>query len=74
MAPIVNGLVDEYEGTVAIRMYNPDTSDEAAALAEEYGVQFVPTFIFVNAEGEDVDQLIGEVSEETLKASLDALK
>lgn len=74
MAPIVSGLVGEYEGDVAIRMYNVDTSDEGAALAEEYGVQFVPTFIFVNAEGEDVDQLIGEVSEKTLKASLDDLK
>ncbi len=74
MAPIVSGLVDDYEGDVAIRVYNVETSDEGARLAEEYGVQFVPTFIFVNADGEDVDQLIGEVSEGTLKASLDDLK
>lgn len=74
MAPIVSGLVDDYEGNVAIRMYNVETSDEGARLAEEYGVQFVPTFVFVNAEGEDVDMLIGEVSEGTLKASLDDLK
>lgn len=74
MVPIVHGLVPEYEDSVAIRMYNPDTSDAAAALAEEYGVQFVPTFVFVNAEGEAVDQLIGEVSEETLRDCLDDLK
>lgn len=74
MVPIVHGLVPDYEGSVAIRMYNPDTSDAAAALAEEYGVQFVPTFVFVNADGEAVDQLIGEVSEDTLRSCLDDLK
>lgn len=73
MAPIVDGLIPEYEDSVAIRMYNVDTSDAGAALAEEYGCQFVPMFVFVNAEGEVVDQLIGEVSEKTLKASLDGL-
>jgi thioredoxin-like negative regulator of GroEL len=74
MAPIVSGLVDEYEGSVAIRTYNAETSEQGIALAEEYGVQFVPTFVFVNAEGEAVDQLIGEVTEKTLRASLDDLK
>lgn len=74
MAPIVDGLIPEYEDTVAIRKYNVEQSDEGAALAEEYGVQFVPTFVFVNSDGENVDTIIGEVSEETLTQALDDLE
>jgi len=74
MAPIVHGLIPDYEGDVAIRIYNVETSEAGAALADEYAVQFVPTFIFVNSDGEVVDQLIGEVSEKTLRQALDDLK
>lgn len=74
MAPIVNGLIDEYEGRVAIRTYNVEKSDVGRALAEEYEVQFVPSFVFVDSEGEYVDMIIGETSEETLKKALDELE
>lgn len=74
MAPIVDGLIGEYEGSVAIRKYNVETSDEGALLANEYEIQFVPTFVFVNGDGEVVDTIIGEVSEATLKKALDDLK
>lgn len=74
MAPIVNGLKPQYEDEVAIRMYDVESSAEGNRLAQDYGVQFVPTFVFVNADGTVADTLIGEVSEDTLKASLDALR
>ena len=74
MAPIVDGLINEYADTVAIRKYNVETSDEGAALADSFGVQFVPTFVFVNSDGEAVDTIIGEVSESTLKQALDDLE
>ncbi|MDO8847609.1 MAG: thioredoxin family protein [Coriobacteriia bacterium] len=74
MAPVVNGLIPEYEGTVAIRMYNVDTSDEGAALANEYGIQFVPSFVFVSSSGEHMDTIIGEVSESALMGALDDLE
>ena len=74
MAPIVDGLIDEYKDTVAIRKYNVDASEEGAALADSFGVQFVPTFVFVNSKGEAVDTIIGEVSEDTLKQALDDLE
>jgi thioredoxin-related protein len=73
MAPIVNGLKPQYEGEVAIRIYNAET-EAGAALAEEYGVQFVPTFVFVDSNGEVVNTLIGETTENTLKAELDKLE
>lgn len=74
MAPIVNGLIEEYEGKVAIRVYNVESAGEGLDLANEYGVQYVPSFVFVDSEGEYVDMIIGEVSEEQLKDALDALE
>jgi len=73
MAPIVNGLKPQYEDEVAIRIYNAET-EAGAALAEEYGVQFVPTFVFVDSNGEVVNTIIGETTENTLKAELDKLE
>lgn len=73
MAPIVNGLKPQYDGKVAIRMYNAE-NDAGNELAEEYGVQFVPTFVFVSSDGEVMNTLIGEVSENALKAELDKLE
>lgn len=74
MAPIVDGLIDDYEGSVAIRKYNVEESAEGLALAEEYEVQFVPTFVFVDANGTEVNRIIGEVSEDDLRSALDELK
>ncbi len=74
MAPVVDGLIPEYEGTVAIRKYNVDESDEGAALANEYGIQFVPSFVFVSSSGEHIDTIIGEASEGTLTGALDDLE
>lgn len=74
MAPIVDGLIPQYEGDVAIRKYNVAESEEGAKLADEFGVQYVPTFVFVDGDGEYVDMIIGETSEKTLKKALDDLK
>jgi thioredoxin-like negative regulator of GroEL len=73
MAPIVNGLKTEYEGTVAIRTYDVDKSEEGVRLANEYEVMFVPTFVFLDSDGEHVDTMIGEMSEEQLREVLDSL-
>lgn len=74
MAPIVNGLKLEYEDTVAIRQYNVAQSANAAELADEYEVQFVPTFVFVDSDGNLVDTIIGETSASTLREVLDSLE
>ncbi|MDY0340283.1 MAG: thioredoxin domain-containing protein [Coriobacteriia bacterium] len=74
MAPIVNGLKPQYEDTVAIRMYNVETSEVGNQLAQQYGVQFVPTFVFVNSDGSLANTVIGETSEDGLKTELDRLE
>jgi len=74
MAPVVDGLIPKYEGKVAIRKYDVGSSDAGVKLADEYGIQFVPSFVFVTSTGEHVDTIIGEVSESTLTSALDDLE
>mgnify|MGYP001164779735 FL=1 len=74
MAPVVDRLTKEYEGTVEIRALNVETDAAAADLASSYRVQYVPTFVFVNADGTTAETLVGEVEERALREALDALK
>lgn len=73
MAPVVDRLKKEYEGSVEFRLFNVDEDTEGQALMQQYGAQYVPTFVFVNADGTSAGQLVGEQSEEVLRKQLDAL-
>ncbi len=74
MAPVVDRLTDEYEGTVEIRAMNVENDAAAAELASSFRVQYVPTFVFVGVDGTTAETLVGEVSEDALREKLDALK
>jgi thioredoxin-related protein len=74
MAPVVDRLTGEYEDVVEIRALNVENDEEAARLASGFRVQYVPTFVFVDAEGTTVETLVGEVSEADLRDALDAIK
>lgn len=74
MAPVVDRLTDEYEGIVEIRAMNVEKDDEAARLASGFRVQYVPTFVFVGADGTTENTLVGEVSEDDLRDALDAIR
>jgi len=71
---VVDRLADKYEGDVEIRRMNVEKDEEAARLASSFRVQYVPTFVFVNADGSTSDTVVGEVSEATLRSALDALR
>jgi thioredoxin-like negative regulator of GroEL len=73
MKPVVDGLAQQYKGKVEFRRL--DANDDATQqLAQAYGVQYVPTFVFLNADGTRSDQLVGEASAADLTKRLDALK
>lgn len=73
MKPVVDGLRKQYQGKVEFRTLN--IADPATQqLADSFGVQYVPTFTFINSDGNRRDQVVGEVSEQVLKQKLDALK
>jgi len=75
MKPLVEGLEKTYAGKVEFRRLNSDGSDENAnALANKLGVQYVPTFYFVNADGTISKSVVGEMTLESLTAAVSALK
>ncbi len=74
MKPLVEGLEKTYKDKVEVRRLNVESDQAAVALAEKLGVQYVPTFVFVTADGVTSATLVGEQSEATMKAALDALQ
>jgi thioredoxin-like negative regulator of GroEL len=73
MKPVVDGLQQDYEGAVEIRVYNFDRDPDAEQAAAPFGVQFVPTFVFIDSSGEVVDQRVGAVEEAELRGLLDSM-
>lgn len=74
MAPVVDRLTEEYEGLVEVKRMNVESDEAAASLASSFRVQYVPTFVFVSADGTVIDTIVGETTEAKLKASLDAVQ
>jgi thioredoxin-like negative regulator of GroEL len=75
MKPVVDGLVQKYAGTYEIRIMNSSSGDpEVATLADKFGIQYVPTFVFVNTDGSVSDQIVGAVPASRLEEALAKLK
>jgi thioredoxin-like negative regulator of GroEL len=75
MKPVVDRLQERYKGTIEFRRLNTDAQDAAAGrLADSFGVQYVPTFVFLNRDGSRSDLVVGEVTEEALVTKLSALR
>jgi thioredoxin-like negative regulator of GroEL len=75
MKPLVERLKTAYEGKVEFRVY-VDTGDPVGdGLAQQFNIQYVPSFVFVNADGSVSGQMIvGGSDETTLRQRIDALK
>jgi thioredoxin-like negative regulator of GroEL len=74
MKPVVDGLKTEYQGKVEFRLINLDTDPEGDAKADQFGVQFVPTFVFLNSDGTTNAQLAGPQTVDGMRRALDALQ
>jgi len=75
MKPLVERLASEYKGKVEVRQYIDSGDPEGDALAQQFQIQYVPTFVFVNADGSVSGQpIVGGVGEDVLRQRLDALK
>ncbi len=74
MVPVVDRLKTEYEGVVEFRIVNVDSDPEGAKLASTFGLQYVPSFVFLGSDGSQQELLVGEISEEQMRTSLDSLK
>jgi thiol-disulfide isomerase/thioredoxin len=74
MKPVVDRLSSELEDEVEFRLYNLDQDPDASAIADEFDVRYVPTFIFVGSDGEIVDTRVGTVPEDELRSILESLE
>jgi thioredoxin 1 len=69
MAPVVEQFAEEYDGRVKIGKINVD---EESDLAARFGVQSIPSFIFIK-DGKVVDRVTGAMPRPVLKGYLDDL-
>jgi len=75
MRPVVDRLRVKYAGKVDIkRMNTSEGSAEVEQLAQSFGIQYVPTFVFVNSDGTKSGVIVGQVAQATLEAEIAKLK
>ena len=73
MKPIVDGLIEEYQGKV--KFYYVDVENQSYVnLFASYRVNAVPTFAFINSDGTLNAYFVGGMSKEELVQKIEALK
>lgn len=67
MKPVFEELSDTYEDYINFVTID---IDEYGQLANDYAVSAVPTFVFLNKKGEEVDRITGAVDQSTLENAI----
>lgn len=70
MAPIVEQLAEQYDGQVNIGKCD---IEEAEDIAAQYNVTSIPTIVFLNAQGEMVNRVVGAQSKAKLEEEISKL-
>ena len=63
LKPIVEALAKEYDGKIEIRSIDTDQNKE---LAQKFGVQAIPTLVFLDAKGNELSRIVGLTSRDTI--------
>ncbi len=74
MKPLVEGLEKKYADKVEFRRLNVETDQAGVELANQLGVQYVPTFLFVNGDGVISKQVVGGQTTDQLTQAIEALQ
>jgi thiol-disulfide isomerase/thioredoxin len=74
MKPLVERLEQEYKDKVEFRKLNVESDQAAIELANKMGIQYVPTFVFVNTNGVTSKSVVGEMTEQNMSSALEALQ
>lgn len=69
VAPILDDLAEQYAGRVTVAKVNTDDNSQWAM---KYGVQGIPTMLFVK-DGEEVDRVVGASSAATYTSKIEAM-
>ena len=70
IAPIIEELATEYEGRVNVGKCDIEEDEE---LAMQFRVSSIPTIVFINAQGEVVNRVVGAQSKAVLQQNIEAL-
>ncbi len=70
MKPIVDGLKPKYQDRVSFESIDMYESQNEAVV-KQFNVQVHPTFISVNAQGQQADQIIGGTDEQRFTAAIE---
>ncbi len=71
MEPTIEKLQDEYSGRIYKFEIVDVSTTEGLAQADEFGVFITPTFVLLDAEGNELDRLAGAASEENMFKFID---
>ena len=69
IAPTIEELAKEYTGKIKVGKLNTDENPEVAS---KYKIMGIPTVMFFK-DGQKVDQVVGAVPKQQLKAKIDSL-
>lgn len=68
IAPTIETLEKEYAGKVAFEKIDVDQNSE---LASKYGIEAIPTLVYLDALGQEIERTTGIVSETDIRRILD---
>ena len=68
LAPTIETLEKEYAGKVAFEKIDVDQNSE---LAGKYGIEAIPTLVYLDALGQEIERTTGIVSETDIRRILD---
>lgn len=72
---MVDGLVKKYSGRYDMKVVNLSNGDaQDRVLAQSYGVEYVPTFVFLNRDGSVSSTKVGSLRAEQIEAELAKLQ
>ena len=63
MKPTIEALEKEYQGKIEIRSIDVDQNKE---LAQKFGVQAIPTLVFLDKDGKELSRIVGLVPKDTI--------
>jgi thioredoxin 1 len=69
LAPVISSLAEKYAGRVAVCKID---IDEVRSVAQRYGLEFIPTVLFIR-DGKEVDRYVGLRREDEYAARLDEI-
>ncbi len=70
MKPIVDGIENEFAGRLLVIRLNIQES-VGRELAPVYGFEFTPTFIFFDAQGNELWRSVGDLDPDQVRQSLE---